>query len=280
LSYRDCLNNRQHAETTKKGGWAGLVAPKSSAELARANKEAAAFAAVLREQQLQEKQQLMPNSYHHQKMRAEVAGFVRRFREEFKARWSTNVEYKCPITGSPITSLQDCQVDHYDPPFAVLAELWLQQEGTQLADVATWTDAQKSSWADYHNTHAKLRMVSRAGNMSKAVEDRKATVAIRQRRNAQQGGSGGIVSQLQPGAHRLVALFSPLLDTAASRMQSTARGPCGRYNSTCKCDIWAVIVSFAVGIMVIQPVVASSLRSPPLFVLGCQTATSSCCHKL
>jgi hypothetical protein len=185
LSYRDCLNNRQHAETTKKGGWAGLVAPKSSAELARANKEAAAFAAVLREQQLQEKQQLMPNSYHHQKMRAEVAGFVRRFREEFKARWSTNVEYKCPITGSPITSLQDCQVDHYDPPFAVLAELWLQQEGTQLADVATWTDAQKSSWADYHNTHAKLRMVSRAGNMSKAVEDRKATVAIRQRRNAQ-----------------------------------------------------------------------------------------------
>jgi hypothetical protein len=47
---------------------------------------------------------------------------------------------------------------------------------------------------------------------------------------------------LQPGAHRLVALFSPLLDTAASRMQSTARGPCGRYNSTCKCDIWAVIL--------------------------------------
>jgi hypothetical protein len=182
FSYGSCLNNKQHAETFKKGGWAGPVAPTSSAELARANKEAAAIAAALREQKVQEGLQPMPNSYYLGKMRSEVAGFVRRFWEEFRA--GSSLEFKCPINGSMIIGLQDCHVDH-DPPFAVLAEQWLQQEDMQLADVGKWTQAQRQSWRHYHNTHANLRMVSREGNLCKNKEDKEAVAAVRRsRRNA------------------------------------------------------------------------------------------------
>lgn len=183
FSYHECLDNKQHNQITKNGGWAGPVAPRTAAELAMANKTAAAFADVLQAQQLQHMlvhKQLMPDTWYHEEMRDAIAAHIHAFKQRFFE--SDYWEFACPINGSRVYIKWDCQVGHHDPPLAVLVEQWLQQEGMMLADVAAWTETQKSSWVRYHHKHANLRMVSKRGNLFKAATDKKAVAAVRRRR--------------------------------------------------------------------------------------------------
>lgn len=116
FSWEHCLDNKQHALTTKKGGWAGPVAPKTSGELAEAKRKAIAFAAKWRDQ-LGCNIRQTPDSVYFGFMRTEVVWDIHTFKNEHVYTICTG--FTCPINGTKVQN--DCHVDHFDPPFAVLA---------------------------------------------------------------------------------------------------------------------------------------------------------------
>lgn len=93
----------------------------------------------------------------------------------------------CTMTGKTL-EFEDAHVDHYDPPFAVLADDWLHQQGLELAAVHFWTHDLEQSWRRYHDKHANLRLVSKQANMS-GSHAAKQTRAARRRQRQLSGGS-------------------------------------------------------------------------------------------
>jgi len=95
----------------------------------------------------------------------------------------------CNLTGKSL-EFGDAHVDHYDPPFAVLADDWLHQQGLELAAVQFWTHDLEQSWRRYHDKHANLRLVSKEVNMSGSHAAKQARAA--RRRQRQLSGSSGL----------------------------------------------------------------------------------------
>lgn len=178
FSFLKCLDNQQHKQVTAQGGWTGPAAPRTAAELAQANQEAQAFARVLQEQQEQHRDCLLPDAYYDRDMRRAVEQHIVDFKEEF---FNATAPFLCPITGEVVSKKQDCHVDHHEPPFAVLADQWRAKQGLSLTErhgwKGRWNAEAMLAWEQYHRKHARLRLVSKKGNLktSRAAKDARAT---------------------------------------------------------------------------------------------------------
>lgn len=94
---------------------------------------------------------------------------------EFKHRAVTTGPLVCAITGVPLT-WDRAHVDHAPPVFAALADEWAGLMGgypaIQLMLPAdgqagrALSEPDAASWADFHQEHASLRIVSRLANLS------------------------------------------------------------------------------------------------------------------
>jgi hypothetical protein len=62
--------------------------------------------------------------------------------------------------------------------------MWLQQEGLQLSNVARWDTKRAKSWRLFHKQHAKLRLVSKSGNLSMTKEARLARAEFKRRHSS------------------------------------------------------------------------------------------------
>jgi hypothetical protein len=179
LSYKKCLDNLQHKQTTAQGGWTGPSAPRTAAELDKANQEAQLFALILEKQQEQHAW-LLPQAWRDQALRRAIIDQVVQYK--IKA-FNASAPFKCPITGDVVSEIWDCHLDHYDPPFSVLADQWLSQQGLAMVDdagwMAAWNDQAQLSWQQYHRDNANLRLVSKAGNFKTVQLAKDARAAAR-----------------------------------------------------------------------------------------------------
>ena len=108
-------------------------------------------------------------------MRVTVIEQVQEFR---KAWFASHPECRCPLTGTPI-SPDECHVDHIPPDtFDALATRFLEANALDVESIAvdgfgdgrmarTLSDpALRAAWSEFHRPHARLRVVSRLGNLS------------------------------------------------------------------------------------------------------------------
>jgi hypothetical protein len=128
FSFFKCLDNQQHKQTTSQGGWTGPSAPMTAAELEVANQQAQVFALILQKQQGQHAR-LLPQAWYDRALRRIIEEQV----FEYKAKaFNATAPFKCPITGEIVSKFGDCHLDHHHPPFAVLADQWLSQQGLAM----------------------------------------------------------------------------------------------------------------------------------------------------
>jgi len=116
-----------------------------------------------------------------QAMRHAVAEQIIDCRNAFFKRHSSP---RCPYTGEPLTG-NNAHVDHVPPDtFAELAARWLSRQGYRHDDVVLVPNAdnqhvcemcdpsQLLSWRGFHESQAKLRVISKTANMSHVRKER------------------------------------------------------------------------------------------------------------
>ena len=65
---------------------------------------------------------------------------------------------------------EDLEVDHAPVIFRELADAWLETEGLKLHEVQMDDRRQHTSWTEYHDEHAQLRLILKAYNTSKKYD--------------------------------------------------------------------------------------------------------------
>ena len=109
-----------------------------------------------------------------QAMRATIRYQILAFKRD---AFGNKTHLTCPVTGETVTQ-ETCHIDHETPGFDVIASLWLQGTGLDLAQIALsgfgdgemtkWIvdDDIRERWQTFHLEHAKLRVVSVRANLS------------------------------------------------------------------------------------------------------------------
>jgi hypothetical protein len=111
---------------------------------------------------------------HRQAMRVAIVPQVLAFKN---TRLASGMQH-CEINGLRLTS-ENCAVDHIAPQtFDVVVDEWLKTMGLSIDSVeislsrdlqfnrSMTNPAQMASWLHYHQTHAKLRLLSREAHLS------------------------------------------------------------------------------------------------------------------
>jgi hypothetical protein len=116
--------------------------------------------------------------------RRAVDGQISWFRQRF---FDENLmeESRCPITGEAL-QMGDCDVDHEKPnTFEALVAMFLSNNAVEIASIEYSDDgnfadpALLAKWAKFHETHCRLRVVSRRANRSVLRKASQEAVAFR-----------------------------------------------------------------------------------------------------
>lgn len=91
---------------------------------------------------------------------------------------SVVLPFTCPITGEIVTDKSNVHIDHYDPTFKELVEMWLKDKDVDdiykktlksNRDGCIYTYFDTATYMDFntfHSNHAHLRAVSKTANLS------------------------------------------------------------------------------------------------------------------
>ena len=107
-------------------------------------------------------------------LRSEIRDQVVAFRD---AAFASAPLQRCAVTDE-VVSATTCHVDHYDPTFLELVDRFLAAAGLTIEQIAVVPTSDGSTetrlanaelievWRTFHQTHARLRIVSRRANLS------------------------------------------------------------------------------------------------------------------